>query len=174
LELIDFQSLLWSTWLFIVLSALASTFKTFAELRLENLALRQQLGAVRRSAPKRLRLTNADRAFWVSMKRVWGRWEQVLMIVKPETVLAWHRKGFRLFWAWTCSKPERICERFGTCWDMRRSSTPLFTFTCRRSICMRSPTRSMTFRGALTRRSQEEMNRPCPAEIFCADGKYLR
>jgi hypothetical protein len=102
LELIDFQSLLWSTWqrLFIVLGALASMFKTSAELRLENLALRQQLGVLRRSAPKRLRLTNADRAFWVSMKRVWARWDQVLMIVKPDTVLASHRKGFRLFWTW--------------------------------------------------------------------------
>jgi hypothetical protein len=89
LELIDFQLLLWSIWqrLFIVLGALASMFKTSAELRLENLALRQQLGVLRRSAPKRLRLTKADRAFWVWMKRVWARWDQVLMIVKPETVL---------------------------------------------------------------------------------------
>jgi len=82
-------------------------FKTSAELRLENLALRQQLGVLRRSAPKRLRLTNADRAFWVSMKRVWARWDQVLMIVKPETVLAWHRKGFRLFWTWRVSRGRR-------------------------------------------------------------------
>jgi len=111
LELIDFQLLLWSTWQrpFIVLDALASMFKTSAELRLENLALRQQLGVLRRSAPKRLRLTNADRAFWVSIKRVWSRWDQVLMIVKPETVLAWHRKGFRLFWTWRVrrGKPGR-------------------------------------------------------------------
>jgi hypothetical protein len=80
--------------------ALAAWFKTSAELRLENLALRQQLGVVRRSAPKRLRLTKADRAFWIWMRRVWARWDQVLMIVKPETVLAWHRKGFRSFWTW--------------------------------------------------------------------------
>jgi hypothetical protein len=63
LELIDFQLLLWSTWqwLFGVLGALASMFKTSADLRLENLALRQQLAVLRRSAPKRLRLTKADR-----------------------------------------------------------------------------------------------------------------
>ena len=105
--MMDFQSLLWSTWqrLFIVLGALASTFKTSAELRLENLVLLQQLGILRRSAPKRLRLTNADRTFWVSMKRVWARLDQALMIVKPETVLTWHRRGFRLFW--TEHKTER-------------------------------------------------------------------
>jgi hypothetical protein len=96
LELIDFQLLLWSTsqWLFSVFGALASMFKTSAELRLENLASRQQLAVLRQSAPKRLRLTKADRAFWVWMKRVWARWEEVLMIVKPDTVLAWLRNSF--------------------------------------------------------------------------------
>ena len=73
-------------------ASVGAWFKTSAELRLENVALRQQLGVLRRSAPKRLRLTKADRAFWVWMKRMWARWDQVLMIVKPETVLAWHRK----------------------------------------------------------------------------------
>ena len=62
--------------------------------------MRQQLGVLRRSAPKRLRLTKADRAFWVWLKGVWARWDQALMIVKPETVLAWQRRGFRLFWPW--------------------------------------------------------------------------
>src|SRR3982751_2217973 len=92
-----------------MLGLLSSFFKTSAELRLENLALRQQLGVLRRSAPKRLRLTPADRVFWVGMKRVWSRWQDALMIVKPETVLAWHRKGFRLFWTWKIrhGKPGR-------------------------------------------------------------------
>ena len=93
--------------------ALSSWFKTSAELRLENLALRQQLGVLRRSAPKRLRLTTADRAFWISMKGVCAHWDQVLMIVKPETVLAWHRKSFRLFWTWRVGrgKPGRAFRR---------------------------------------------------------------
>ena len=92
-----------------LLSSVAASFKTSAELRLENLALRQQLGVLRRSAPKRLRLTKADRAFWVWLKGVWARWDQALMIVKPETVLAWHRNGFRLFWTWRVrrGKPGR-------------------------------------------------------------------
>jgi hypothetical protein len=53
---------------------------------LENLALRQQLAVLRRSAPKRLKLTPADRIFWVWLGRVWGDWKSVLMIVKAETV----------------------------------------------------------------------------------------
>jgi hypothetical protein len=67
LELINFQLLLRSAWqrLFIALGALASLFKTSPELHLENLAFRQQLGVLLRSAPKRHRLTEADRAFWV-------------------------------------------------------------------------------------------------------------
>jgi hypothetical protein len=67
-------------------------FKTSAQLRLENLALRQQLTVLRRSAPKRLKLTRADRIFWVWLRRVWGDWKSALMIVKAETVIAWHRK----------------------------------------------------------------------------------
>jgi putative transposase len=83
-----------------VFDALASTVKTSAQLRLENLALRQQLVVLRRSAPKRLKLTPADRIFWVGLRRVWTDWKSALMIVQAETVVAWHRKGFRLFWTW--------------------------------------------------------------------------
>src|SRR4051794_1738593 len=92
-----------------VLDVLTSMFKTSAQLRLENLALRQQLIVLRRSAPKRLKLTPADRIFWVWLRRVWGDWKSVLMIVKAETVIAWHRKGFRLFWTWRIhrGKPGR-------------------------------------------------------------------
>ena len=109
--LIDFQLLLWLTWqsLLIVLGGPASIFKTSAQLRLENVALRQQLVVLRRSAPKRLRLTSADRIFWVWLRHVWSDWKSALMIVKPETVVTWHRKGFRLFWRWKIhgGKPGR-------------------------------------------------------------------
>ena len=92
-----------------MLGALISMFKSSAQLRLENLALRQQLAVLRRSAPKRLKLTPGDRIFWVWLRRVWGDWRSALLIVKPETVLAWHRKGFRLFWRWKLrhGKPGR-------------------------------------------------------------------
>ena len=102
MQLIDFHLLLWSAQqrLFSVLGALASMFKTSTQLRLENLALRQQLAVLRRSAPKRLKRTPTDRIFWVWLRRVWADWKSALMIVKAETAVAWHRKGFRLFWTW--------------------------------------------------------------------------
>ena len=111
LNLIDFHLLRWPAQqrLFTVLDALTSMLKTSAQLRLENLALRQQLVILRRSAPKRLKLTPADRIFWVWLRRVWRDWTSALMIVKAETVVAWHRKSFRLFWTWKIrsGKPGR-------------------------------------------------------------------
>jgi putative transposase len=95
--------------LFTVLGTLASLCQTSAQLRLENLALRQQLAVLRRSAPKRVKLTPADRLFWVWLRCVWTDWKSALIIVKAETVIAWHRKGFRLFWRWKIQhgKPGR-------------------------------------------------------------------
>ncbi|MBV9200680.1 MAG: transposase [Alphaproteobacteria bacterium] len=83
-----------------VLGTIASLCQTSAQLRLENLALRQQLAVLRRFAPKRWKLTSADRIFWVWWRRVWSDWKSALLIVQAETVVAWHRKGFRLFWRW--------------------------------------------------------------------------
>jgi putative transposase len=71
-----------------------------AALQLEILALRHQLHVLNRSRPQRLRLTQADRMLWVWLLRVWDKWRAAVVIVKPETVFAWHRRGFRLFWTW--------------------------------------------------------------------------
>jgi transposase InsO family protein len=71
--------------------------KSRRELALENLALRQQL-AVLKHATKRPKLIHADRAFWVALRRLWPDWQNALILVKPETVIGWHRKGFRLYW----------------------------------------------------------------------------
>ena len=79
--------------------ALISAFKARRELALENVALRQQLAVLRRSV-KRPRLSNVDRVFWVLLRRIWTDWESVLVIVKPETVIRWHRCGFRRYWTW--------------------------------------------------------------------------
>ncbi len=70
-----------------------------ATLALENLALRQQLAVLRRSV-KRPRLRPHDRIFWVVLKRYWGGWRSHLILVKPETVVPSHRRGFKLFWRW--------------------------------------------------------------------------
>src|SRR5439155_16953577 len=64
---------------------------------LEILALRQQLGVLKRKYP-RARLRIQDRIFWTLLRRLWPAWGHVMVIVKPETVVAWHRAGFRLFW----------------------------------------------------------------------------
>lgn len=85
--------------LFTLLATAKSSLKPQRDLALENLALRQQLAILKRSN-KRPRLTRADRAFWVALSRVFADWRQALIIVKPETVIAWHRKGFKLFWRW--------------------------------------------------------------------------
>jgi len=61
----------------ILLTALSTLFKTSTTLRFENLALRQQLGVLRRSSPKRLQLTASDRLFWVWLTRVWTHWRSV-------------------------------------------------------------------------------------------------
>jgi hypothetical protein len=53
-----------------------------------------------RSHPHRLQLTHVDRLPWVWLSRAWNEWRTALVIVKPETVIAWHLRGFRLFWAW--------------------------------------------------------------------------
>jgi putative transposase len=68
--------------------------------QLEVLALRHQLQVLERSRRHRLRLSQADRVLWVRLSRVWTEWRGALVIVKPETVIAWHRQGFRLFWTW--------------------------------------------------------------------------
>src|SRR5450631_106735 len=82
-----------------ILGALRSGLRTRADLTIENLALRQQLANLRRTSG-RSRLRNSDRAFWVVLSRLWSRWAAVLVVVKPDTVVRWHRAGFRLFWRW--------------------------------------------------------------------------
>ena len=80
-------------------AALSSLVKTRAALQLENLALRHQLGVLHRSV-KKPKLTPFDRLLWAWLCGVWADWRSALIVVKPATVIAWHRKGFRLFWTW--------------------------------------------------------------------------
>jgi putative transposase len=66
---------------------------------LENLALRHQLVVLQRAAP-RPRLRRSDRLYWVLLSRLWSGWADALSLVKPETVIRWHRTGFKIFWTW--------------------------------------------------------------------------
>jgi hypothetical protein len=68
-----------------------------SDLALENLALRQQLAILKRPK-KRPQIRTKDRLFWIMLCRFWSNWRQALIVVKPETVIRWHRKGFKLFW----------------------------------------------------------------------------
>ncbi len=89
-----------------LLDCIVSNFRSRAALQFEIIALRHQLEVLQRTRPTRVRLTRLDRIFWVFLYRLWPRCLDAVVIVKPETVIAWHRKGFRAFWAWK-SRPRR-------------------------------------------------------------------
>jgi transposase InsO family protein len=76
---------------------LSSFFRSRCDLGLEILALRQQLGVLNRKRA-RPQLQASDRLFWVLLHRIWPEWKNALIVIKPQTVVAWHRAGFRLFW----------------------------------------------------------------------------
>jgi transposase InsO family protein len=86
--------------LILIRSVLASLFKSRARLEVEILVLRQQLNVLRRKAPKRPRLTNVDRMTFVWLYRLCPAVIDAIAIVRPETLLQWHRGGFRLYWRW--------------------------------------------------------------------------
>ena len=83
-------------------------FADRAALHTEILALRQQVAVLKRQRP-RPSLRKADRVFWVILSCLWPGWRHALVIVRPETVIGWHRKAFRLFWTWKSrrGKPGR-------------------------------------------------------------------
>ena len=89
-----------------LLFSVPTCFRTRAALQAEILALRHQLLVLQRaSRGHKLRLSSADRVFWVWLSRLWTEWRSVLIIVKPETVINWHRQGFRLYGRWKSGNP---------------------------------------------------------------------
>src|SRR6266853_4985918 len=78
--------------------AAARFFRSRKSLLLENLALRQQLTVLKRRHP-RSKLSPLDMLFWVLARKFWSAWKQSLLVVTPETVVRWHRSGFRLYWS---------------------------------------------------------------------------
>ena len=83
-----------------VVAMLGGVVRSRAALHLEVLALRHQLQVLQRSRPRRLRIGKADRWLWAWLSVAWSDWRTALVIVKPETIVAWHRQGVRLFWRW--------------------------------------------------------------------------
>ena len=91
--------------LWLVLAILASPFKLNGRLEAENAALRHQLIVLRRQVRGRVRLTNNDRLFFVQLYRWFPSILKVLTIVRPGTLVRWHRAGFRRYWRWK-SRPR--------------------------------------------------------------------
>src|SRR6201997_2057913 len=89
------------------LGLVARCFRSHRRLLLENLALRQQLAVLkrRRARPK---LSPFDKLFWVLAVRFWTDWRRSLLVVTPETVVRWHRAGFRLYWSWISKARKRV------------------------------------------------------------------
>ncbi|MFN2196909.1 MAG: integrase core domain-containing protein [Anaerolineales bacterium] len=102
--------------LFLLVSLTRSSLKNRTELALENLALRQQLAILNRNRPQP-RLRKRDRLFWACLSAIWQKWRESLIVVKPETVVRWHRKGFALYWK--CLSKRKGAGRPGTGKDIR-------------------------------------------------------
>ena len=94
----DACKLLWSLFL--------GLFRSRASLEAENLALRQQIIVLQRTAPKRLCFNTIDRVIFVGLYQLFPDLRDALAVVRPETVIRWHRAGFRAYWRWR-SRPRR-------------------------------------------------------------------
>jgi len=89
--------------LWLSLAILNSPFRSKCQLEAENVALRHQVMVLRRQARGRIRLTNLDRLFLVQLYRWFPSILRVLAIIQPETLVRWHRRGFRCYWRWKSS-----------------------------------------------------------------------
>ena len=83
-----------------LLAILASPFKSKSRLEAENAALRHQLIVLRRKMRGRVRLTNSDRLFFIQLYRWFPSVLKVITVIRPETLVRWHRAGFRWYWRW--------------------------------------------------------------------------
>jgi transposase InsO family protein len=92
-------------WFRHLLGLLISAFRSRQDLILENLALRQQLLVLHAKRP-RARLHSFDKLFWIALRKLWSGWKKSLILVTPDTVVRWHRKGFRLYWTWLSRTPR--------------------------------------------------------------------
>ena len=82
-------------------------FRSRQTLLLENFALRQQLTVLKRKH-RRPKVSRLDKLFWVLAHRFWSAWKSPLIIVTPETVVRWHRAGFRLYWSWISRVKKQV------------------------------------------------------------------
>src|SRR5260370_24747987 len=90
----------------LLLGALRALVRRRSDLVLENLALRQQVATLAAKG-RRPRITGVDRWLWTVLRRCWSRWTEALVFGKPETVVRWHRAGFRRYWTWLSRRGRR-------------------------------------------------------------------
>ena len=83
------------------------SFRARRDLLLENLALRQQLAVLARRRPQP-RFSHGDRFLWIMLRRLWPGWRKALILVQPDTVVRWHRAGFKLYWRWISRSRVRV------------------------------------------------------------------
>src|SRR4030088_1326382 len=83
-----------------LISLLSFRLRRRSSLELELIALRHQVAVLRRQRPGRPKLLCADRLLWVWLYRIWPQALHAMVLVKPATVVHWHRRGFRLYWRW--------------------------------------------------------------------------
>jgi transposase InsO family protein len=89
---------------------LVRSVRSRCDLLLENLALRQQLAVLKQRYPQP-RFAAPDKIFWVILQRLWPGWKRALILVQPETVVRWHRAGFKLYWTWLSRHRNRAGRR---------------------------------------------------------------
>jgi hypothetical protein len=98
---------------------IADMFKSRRRLEAENLFLRHQLNIALRRTPARPRLRGSDRALLVWVTRIWPNLLDLSQLVKPETILRWHRAGFKAFWRWKSRhRPGSAEDRSRSAWIM--------------------------------------------------------
>jgi putative transposase len=90
----------------VLFHSLRALGRSRADLVLENVALRQQIAVLTRTRCLP-RLQPEERMLWVALRRTWSRWQDALLVVQPETVVAWHRKAFRRYWTALSRAPGR-------------------------------------------------------------------
>src|SRR5471032_564899 len=111
----------------LILGVLASLFKSSAKLEAENLVMRQQINVIRRRVPKRPHLNNTDRFLFIWLYRWFPSILGAIAIVRPETIIRWHRAGFRVYWRWRSrnrvGRPHVSAELRRLIGEMSRANT---------------------------------------------------
>jgi hypothetical protein len=133
----------------LILGFLASLFKSRAKLEAEILILRQQINVLRRRVPKRPHLNNTDRFLFVWLYHWFPSVLGAIAIVRPETIIRWHRAGFRAYWRWRSRNPvgrPKVSAELRTLIGAMSRANPLWgthTFTV---SCSSSGSRSLSRR----------------------------